>query len=208
MRSRGGSRSLAWGGSHRKALLTSPHTNAWSRFPLRPRRREDAPARAPTFDAPFHPRGLRPRGHPLARGPRGKRGRARPVGHGPRGATPSRLYWLAWTHKGFALRVTTDGDTWSFVDIHIDAGRPTDITRWRDAVVVLTENGLYRLDGTTLSLVAPVELSAKKKSPFELSDFFCTAPLAVMNGVLYAGGQRGGTLYPDRGVIETGRTIR
>ena len=110
-------------------------------------------------------------------------------------ATPSQLYWLAWTHEGIVLRVTTDGDTWSFVDIPAEAGRPTDITRWRDAVVVLTEHGLYRLDGTTLVPIAPVEITAKKKSPFELTDFFCTAPLAVMNDVLYAGGQRGGTLY-------------
>ena len=109
--------------------------------------------------------------------------------------TPSRLYWLAWTHEGFALRFTTDGDTWSLVDVPAEAGRPTDITRWRDAVVVLTERGLYRLDGTTLAPIALVDTSAKKKSPFELSDFLCTAPLAVMDGVLYAGGQRGGTLY-------------
>ena len=34
-----------------------------------------------------------------------------------------------------------------------------------------------------------------KKSPFEVSDFFCVAPLAVFQNELYAGGQRGGTLY-------------
>jgi len=51
-------------------------------------------------------------------------------------------------------------------------------------------------------LIAPVEevgakakTKTKTKSPFEVTDFFCTAPLAVMNDVLYAGGQRGGTLY-------------
>jgi hypothetical protein len=136
-------------------------------------------------------------------------------------ARPARLYWLAWTRDGILLRVTTDGDHWAALDLPSDAGPPTDVTRFRDAVVVLTSNGLYRLDGAaidgpasieamggvadaTAKLIAPVEDTAadagtpkakKKKSPFEVSDFFCTAPLAVMNNVLYAGGQRGGTLY-------------
>ena len=35
----------------------------------------------------------------------------------------------------------------------------------------------------------------EKKSPFEVSDFFCVAPLAVFDNELYAGGQRGGSLY-------------
>jgi hypothetical protein len=133
-------------------------------------------------------------------------------------ARPPRLYWLAWTREGIALRVTTDGDRWAVIPVPADAGRPTDVTRFRDAVVVLTERGLYRLDGpaidgpwsapddnvadATVKLVAPVDKPTdggaplkEKKSPFEVSDFFCTAPLAVMNDVLYAGGQRGGTLY-------------
>src|SRR5690606_20913424 len=33
------------------------------------------------------------------------------------------------------------------------------------------------------------------KSPFDLTLFFCAAPLAVFRNTLYAGGQRGGTLY-------------
>lgn len=122
-------------------------------------------------------------------------------------AKPARLYWLAWTRDGIVLRVTTDGEHWAALDL--PEGVPTDITRFRDAVVVLTDTGLYRLQGPAVdgpvniaamngvadvrtTLIAPVE---KKKSPFEVKDFFCTAPLAVMNGVLYAGGQRGGTLY-------------
>jgi hypothetical protein len=57
------------------------------------------------------------------------------------------------------------------------------------------------LADATAMLIASVEDGsvdggvAKKKSPFEVSDFFCTAPLAVLSNVLYAGGQRGGTLY-------------
>ncbi len=139
-------------------------------------------------------------------------------------ATPARLYWLGWTSGGILLHVTTDGDRWAPIALPDDAGRPTDVTRFRDAVVVLTERGLYRLDGPAIAGPAPVladavadavatplallddgadagapqataKAKAKKKSPFEVSDFFCTAPLAVMDNVLYAGGQRGGSLY-------------
>lgn len=136
-------------------------------------------------------------------------------------AKPARLYWLAWTRDGIVLRVTTDGDHWAAIPLPEDAGPPTDVTRFRDAVVVLTVRGLHRLDGpaidgpadiaamggvadATATLIAPVDEPAagagvpakkKPKSPFEVTDFFCTAPLAVMNDVLYAGGQRGGTLY-------------
>ncbi len=120
---------------------------------------------------------------------------------------PARLYWLAWTRDGIALRVTTDGDHWAVIDLS-NAGAPTDVTRFRDAVVVLTTTGLYRLDGaaiegagsiaegvaeTSTTLVAKVE--GTSKSPFEVTDFFCTAPLAVLRNRLYAGGQRGGSLY-------------
>jgi len=128
-------------------------------------------------------------------------------------ANPHRLYWLAWTRDGIVLRVTTDGDHWAAFDLP-DAGRPTDVTRFRDAVVVLTDRGLHRLTGpaidgpadiasmagvadATATLIAPVEDAgtSKKHSPFEVTDFFCTAPLAVLDNVLYAGGQRGGSLY-------------
>lgn len=132
---------------------------------------------------------------------------------------PHRLYWLAWTRDGIAIRVTTDGDRWAVVPLPDDAGRPADIARFRDSVVVLTERGLYRLTGpavdgaswsalsgdgvadATATLIASVDdavdggATKKKKSPFEVSDFFCTAPLAVLNNTLYAGGQRGGSLY-------------
>lgn len=132
-------------------------------------------------------------------------------------AAPHRLYWLGWTRDGIQLRVTIDGDHWFPVELPEDAGRPTDITRFRDAIVVLTETGLYRLHGapmegpdpgpdppsllSTTTSIALVDLAPdpktkkKPKSPFEVSDFFCTAPLAVFDNELYAGGQRGGSLY-------------
>jgi hypothetical protein len=103
-------------------------------------------------------------------------------------ATPHRLYWIAVARDGVKLRVTSDGDAWQTVPLPDDAGRPTDITRFRDTIIVLTERALVRLDGTRIAAIpAP--------SPFELSDFFCAAPLAVFGNELYAGGQRGGTLY-------------
>lgn len=141
-------------------------------------------------------------------------------------AKPARLYWLAWSRDtGVLMRVTTDGDHWAAIAMPDDAGRPTDIKRFRDAVVMLTERGLYRMTGeaidgasgvdandgvarATATLVASVDTppdggapapaakpSKPPKSPFEVSDFFCVAPLAVFANELYAGGQRGGTLY-------------
>jgi hypothetical protein len=125
-------------------------------------------------------------------------------------ARPARLYWLAWSRDtGVVLRITTDGDHWAAIALPADAGRPTDVTRFRDSVVVLTERGLYKLAGeaidgaagvdaadgvasVTASVIAPID---DKKSPFEVSDFFCVAPLAVFKNELYAGGQRGGSLY-------------
>lgn len=130
-----------------------------------------------------------------------------------RKVSPHRLYWLAWTREGVELRVTIDGDHWTEIPLPASAGRPTDITRFRDGVVVFAESGLYELAGAAIDgragleavgqvtlrpIASAVDESAppkKRRSPFELSDFMCAAPLAVQGGVLYAGGQRGGTLY-------------
>ena len=74
------------------------------------------------------------------------------------------------------------------------AGRPTDVVRFRDGLVVLAERALVRLDTEAkgAEIVARVE---GKASPFEITDAFCAAPLAVLDGELYAGGQRGGALF-------------
>jgi hypothetical protein len=109
-------------------------------------------------------------------------------------ADHGRLYWIALQRDGSgALRVTSDGDHWQLVSLPAEGGRPTDITRYRDGLVVLTERRLYRLsdDG---SVTAIAELPGKH-SPFELTDSFCSAPLAVYRNDLYAGGQRDGALY-------------
>ncbi len=109
-------------------------------------------------------------------------------------ADAGRLFWIAWQRDGdVVLRVTSDGDHWLRVVLPEGAGRPTDITRWRGALYVLAERALLRLDaGDVPSFVATIE---DKKSPFELKDLFCGAPLAVYANRLYAGGQRDGALY-------------
>ncbi len=109
-------------------------------------------------------------------------------------ADGGRLFWIAWQRDGdVVLRVTTDGDHWARVMLPPDVGRPTDITRWRGALFVLAERALVRLDEHDApSVVATLD---EKKSPFELKDLFCSAPLAVYDNRLYAGGQRDGALY-------------
>lgn len=109
------------------------------------------------------------------------------------------LYWIAWTREGVDLRATRDGDTWETIELPQGVGRPTDIRRFGDDLVVLTERALVSLapDGKTRELLH-FELPGardKKKAAFELSDFFCAAPLGIYKGQLYVGGQRGGTLY-------------
>ncbi|MEI9953038.1 MAG: hypothetical protein WDO74_29680 [Pseudomonadota bacterium] len=102
------------------------------------------------------------------------------------------LYWIAWNREGVGLRVSSDGETWRVVALPTDVGVPTDIVRFRGALHVLTSHALLRLDvaGPTLLWRAP-----DKRSPFELGDSFCAAPLGVFQGQLYAGGQQGGVLY-------------
>ena len=108
-------------------------------------------------------------------------------------ADGGRLYWIAWNSEGVALRVSDDGDSWRVVALPSDVGVPTDIVRFRGALHVLTSRALLRLDagGPDRALRA----FSDKRSPFELDDSFCAAPLAVFQGELYAGGQRDGALY-------------
>jgi hypothetical protein len=109
-------------------------------------------------------------------------------------ADRGRLYWIAWNREGVALRVSDDGDRWRVVPLPTDLGVPTDLTRYRGALWVLMSRGLVRLDESSggYEIVARVN---DKKSPFELDDSFCAAPLAAFQGALYAGGQRDGALY-------------
>jgi hypothetical protein len=108
-------------------------------------------------------------------------------------ADAGRLWWIALERDGTArLRATSDGATWNEVPLPADAGRPTDVARYKDALVALTEQGLWRVD-----VDPPIELGrvTEKRSPFAITDAFCAAPLAVFRGVLYAGSQRDGSLW-------------
>jgi hypothetical protein len=108
-------------------------------------------------------------------------------------ADGGKLYWIgAGRGEAVQLRVTENGRDWRVVALPPDAGAPTDIVRYRGSLVVLTEWALLELQGRETSVIAAV---TDKRSPFELSDFFCAAPLAVYKNELYAGGQRDGALY-------------
>ena len=110
-------------------------------------------------------------------------------------ADHGKLYWIAWNRAGVALRVTSDGDTWQLLSLPDDVGVPTDIVRFRGALHVLTSRALLRLNDADVSAPSVLARIDDKRSPFELGDSFCAAPLAVFQNELYAGGQRDGALY-------------
>jgi hypothetical protein len=104
------------------------------------------------------------------------------------------LYWITVDKDGSGhLRTTRDGITWRAIDLPQGAGRPADILRFRDALVVLAERGLYRLDLAPDTLTPIATWDDKKLFPVD--DIFCAPPLAVYNGDLYAGSQKNGALY-------------
>ncbi len=103
------------------------------------------------------------------------------------------LYWITIDKDGTGkLRVTTDGLTWTAMDIPPEAGRPADVVRMGDDVVLLTERRLYTLDSSTLAISEIASWTDPKL--FAGDDFFCAAPLAVFDGDLYAGSQKDGSL--------------
>jgi hypothetical protein len=109
-------------------------------------------------------------------------------------ADDGKLWWIAWGRDGVKLRVTEDGERWRVITFPKNAGKPADVTRYRGAVVALTERGLYRVDRDPVEQVAAVT-TQDGRTPFEVHDLFCAAPLGVLDGVLYAGSQRDGALY-------------
>jgi hypothetical protein len=108
-------------------------------------------------------------------------------------ADGGRLWWIALERDGdVVLRVTGDGHAWSEVSLPAEAGRPTDLTRFKGALVALTERGLWRVD---VEPPAPLARIDEKSSPFAITDAFCAAPISVFRGALYAGSQRDGSLW-------------
>jgi hypothetical protein len=103
-----------------------------------------------------------------------------------------RLYWISLGGNGSELRVTSDGRDWKLLTPPAEAGNPTDLLRVGKSLLVLAENGLYRLDGSSFHELARV---SETKSPFLVDDVYCAAPLVAFDGALYAGGQRRGALY-------------
>jgi hypothetical protein len=71
-------------------------------------------------------------------------------------ASPARLYWIGWSQSGVALRVTTDGDRWAVVRLPEGTGVPTDVKRAGEAVVILTDRGLHRLEGPAIDAPRPL----------------------------------------------------
>lgn len=118
-------------------------------------------------------------------------------------ADENRLWWITLERDGRThLRVTDDGERWSERALPQDAGNPTDILRWRDGLVVLTDRGLWRLDGDRAAPVATApwdvvhhRVRRERVSHFRVDDIFCAAPLAVYRNDLYAGSQRDGSLW-------------
>lgn len=115
-----------------------------------------------------------------------------------------RLYWITWNRDGILVRVSEDGETWDRLSLPPGSGRPTDVLRVGERLLVMAENGLYAApvaklvpDVSEWTEIAHVELppGKKTKSPFVLDDLFCAAPLAALDGTLYVGSQRGGALY-------------
>ncbi len=102
------------------------------------------------------------------------------------------LYWIAIDKDGSGhLRSTRDGETWRDLELPPDSGRPADVIRFRDALVVLTEHALLRFDGDKLAPIATWD----DKKIFPVNDIFCAPPLAVYDNDLYAGSQKDGALY-------------
>lgn len=110
-----------------------------------------------------------------------------------------RLFWIGLERTGAApLRFTEDGRRWNSVPFPANAGRVADVVRFRDALVALTEAGLWRLadppDSAPPTLIGPAPTFDRGRA-FPVNDAFCASPLAVFRNKLYAGSQHNATLF-------------
>jgi hypothetical protein len=109
------------------------------------------------------------------------------------------LYWIASGYpsdgRPATLFASSDGVRFAAVPLPADAGAPQDLvvagtTRW-----LLTTRGLYRAAaGQDFVKVA----DAPEGDPFGSWDPFCSAPLTVFAGTLWAGSTRDGKVYSIR----------
>lgn len=114
-----------------------------------------------------------------------------------------RLWWITLERDGRGhVRYTDDGEAWRELALGAGVGAPTDLLRWRGALVLLTEQGLFRVDGEGVQRVAPPPTMStlargrrRQVSHFARDDLFCASPLAVFRDELYAASQRDGSLW-------------
>ena len=104
----------------------------------------------------------------------------------------NRLYWITAGPRGAELRSSDDGLHWKAEVLPEGAGAPVDLIEFGNSLVLLTEWKLLLLSPRKTSRVLA---DIPEPSPFVWSDHYCSAPLAVFQGQLYAGGQRRGELY-------------
>ncbi len=109
------------------------------------------------------------------------------------------LYWVAARyrrprggHRPGALFRSRDGLRFDRVLLPPDAGVPQDLLVIGETRLVLTTGGLYIAGrDDRYRLLAP----APPGDPFGRGDTFCSAPLTVFDGTVYAGSTRDGALY-------------
>ena len=95
-------------------------------------------------------------------------------------ADGGRLWWIAIERGGGTkLRVTDDGEDWRIVPLPSEAGRPSDVVRFRGAVLALTERGLWRVD---VDPPGGARIRTRQTVPFAVDDAFCAAPSPCFAG--------------------------
>ena len=107
-------------------------------------------------------------------------------------ADRGRLYWITLGADGGELWVTEDGDHWQSVTLPADVGRPTDVLRAGERLLVMAERALVELQKSGPVVLAKVDAA---KSPFAVDDGYCAAPLVAFQNQIFVGDQRRGALW-------------
>jgi hypothetical protein len=111
------------------------------------------------------------------------------------------LYWIASGYGGRDARPDTlfasrDGRRFVRVALPADAGAPQDLVVVGKARWLLTTTGLYRAEDARDVYVRVA--AAPAGDPFGSRDAFCSAPLTVFAGKLWAGSTRDGRVFSVR----------